>query len=823
MIQDLSLSLRLLRRSPGFAAAAILTLALGIGATTAIFSVVYAVLLKPLPFRDPDRLVRIWESKPDEGLTRVGVSPVNLLAWRSRAKTLVGIEEWGTSGRGSFYTIGETTVLLRAAGVRSELFRLLGVSPEAGLLDNGWIVSDEFAQRQFGGASQALGRMMLVEAGGYGQEPRPIGAVMPPGFRFPASVDVWSVYGKGPAASNSTYTGRLVQAVARLQPGVTIQQARTELQAIEDGLSLPEPKANAGWRVEVVPLRQAIVGNVRPALLALYGAAALVLLIACVNVVNLLLARATSRRREFAVRRALGATRGRLLRQALVESVTLTTMGGAAGVALAAATLPVLVSLAPAGLPRVEEIRLDPLAIAVTAVLVLAVGVLLGLSTGRPDTGPTWLRAQATSLGGRRAGRRVLVAAEVALSLVLLTGATLLARSFVALMDVNPGFDASHVLAVRVRHPVLKAGETWKHYPYPRFARVTRELLERVREMPGVEGAGGVTYAPPTPDALHGTVQAAPGPITASVAEINGGRALVSTPRWPAVVRQVTTQFFETLRVPLLAGRTFSDADAPPPPSLDDYDTPRPPGVVVVSRNFADTYFPGENPIGRYLVVENGDAGRPSARIVGIVGDVHFEALAVPAGPTVYTPYSQEPMDGLVLLARTSGPPAALAASVREVIRSFGTSLAAEDARTLEDVVNSSVAGPRFDALLVGLFAGLGLVLAAVGLYGVLAFLVGERTVEIGVRMALGAEPRQVVRLVVGQGLWMMAGGALAGLAGALVVGRWLRSLLFGVSPLDPFTLVAACAALAVAGAAACYLPARRAARVDPMVALRAE
>jgi putative ABC transport system permease protein len=700
---------------------------------------------------------------------------------------------------------------------------LLGVSPEAGLLDNGWIVSDEFAQRQFGGASQALGRMMLVEAGGYGQEPRPIGAVMPPGFRFPASVDVWSVYGKGPAASNSTYTGRLVQAVARLQPGVTIQQARTELQAIEDGLSLPEPKANAGWRVEVVPLRQAIVGNVRPALLALYGAAALVLLIACVNVVNLLLARATSRRREFAVRQALGATRGRLLRQALVESLTLATIGGAAGVALAAATVPVLVSLAPAGLPRVEEIRLDPLAIIVTVVLVLAVGVLLGLSTGRPGIGPTWLRAQTTSTAGRRTGRRALVAAEVALSLVLLTGATLLARSFVALMDVNPGFDASHVLAVRVRHPVLKAGEErLKQYPYPRFARVTRELLGRVRELPGVEQAGGVTYAPLTQDALHGYAQLAPGPIVASPETLDSA-PIVSTPRWPAVVRQVTTRFFETLRIPVLAGQTFTDADAYDAASLGNYRAPRPPGVAVVSRSFVDAYFPGENPIGRFIVVERGAGGQPSARIVGIVGDVHFEALAVPAGPTVYTPYSQEPMDGLVLLARTSGPPAALAASVREVIRSFGTSLAAEDARTLEDVVNSSVAGPRFDALLVGLFAGLGLVLAAVGLYGVLAFLVGERTVEIGVRMAVGAEPGQVVGLVVRQGLGMTAAGFVVGLAAALLAGHSLRSLLFGVSPLDPLTLAVACTVLAIAGAAACYLPARRAARVDPMVALRAE
>jgi predicted permease len=825
MLSELRHAVRTLRRSPLFALGAVLTLALGIGANAAVFSVVDAVLLRPLRYAEPDRLVRIWETNPALGIERGDVSPGSFVDWRTRTRTLDRISvfmarEWLLSIEGAVEAV-------QGAEVSPSLFPMLGVAPVAGRTfrpeaeqappfgDEGEIViSHALWQRRYGGRMDALGRTIWLE----GRLPLTIVGVMPAGFAFPARAEAWrSETFLRPVGPGQRMT-RYYEAIGQLRHGSTIDDARSDLGAIAKGLETEHPRSNAGYGVRIERLDETIVGGVRTGLALLLAVVACVLLIACANVASLVLARATARRHEVAVRLALGASWARVLRQSLTESAVLAALGAAVGCLVGRASVQVLVALAPGDIPRLDEITFGGPVLLCSA----GVGLVSAIVTGLPpvfqarrldvhDTLKTGGRGGAPA--ATRSARTWLIAGEVALTLVLLIGSMLLLRSFIALRGVDVGFDSRQVLTAELRLATNRFPDTGR--PWFLLARHYDDALSDLAAIPGVAAVGGITGLPLAGNASSATFWIGTG----------AGPRPDATQQFKADISVVTPQYFDVLRIPLRRGRTFTAADRlseqtltqPPAESLA-----RPHGVVVINDAAARRFWPGADPIGASIVLFDHPQVAAST-IVGVVGDVRASGVAMPGDPAVYVPFGELPGFRLAIAVRTEGSPQAVTGRVRDRLRQIDPQMLVSRIRPMDDVVGGAVSRPRFTLVLVGSFALLALSLAAVGIYSVVAFLVAGRTREIGVRMALGAERADVVRLVLTDGLVPVALGSIAGFGLALLGVRALGTLLFGVLPLDPISFLGAASALGAVALAAALIPARRAAGVDPLIALRQE
>jgi putative ABC transport system permease protein len=801
-IRDVRHGGRLLRRAPGFTASALLTLALGIGATSAVFSIIRAVVLDPLPYRQPDRLVAIWETNRG-GTARNVIAPANFVAWRERTQTL---EHLGMVGPANLTMIVNGQPLdVSGLTVSSEVFPAFGVEPALGRpysleedlrANNSVIVlSHEFWQGRLGGRADILGTTVSTDDG-----PRTVIGVMPARFTVVGQKANFLIpYGQTLEQLRAVRGRGSSYAVARLRDGVSFDQAYAEMRGIFAQLEQEEPQRNARRTVMMFRLQDQMVGELRPAMLALVGAVSLVLLVACVNVANLLLARSATRAREVGMRTALGAGRRRLVRQMLTESVMLGAAGGVAGLAVAALCHQGLLALVSdrIPIPRIEHAALDGTVIAFTVFVSLATGIAFGLVPALVTTSQSTeaLRDAGRHGGGRRLHRALaaLVVAEVALSLVLLTGAGLLMRSFLKLQSVDPGFRAENVLTANVQLPATR-------YDLPRSERTLDELLARVSALPGVQAAAGASCAP-VPFPCIGTSfwrVDRPKPADGQLSSSH--------------VRPVTPGFFRTLGIPQIDGRDFSASD-----TVDS------PPVAIVSQELVRQQFPEGNPLGRRLRVNFDHAnGRTDMEwtIVGVVGDTR-STLDGPVRQTIFVPRSQRPGRGMMFFARTDRDPMLLAAGVTRTVHAIEADAPVET-RTLDDVLGATIARPRAISVLVVAFALIALALAAVGVYGVIAYSVRERTQEIGVRVALGASAISVLRLVLGNALRLVLLGIVTGLGAAAVLTRVLERLLFDVAPLDPWTFAGTSILLLAVATFASYLPARRGMRLPPVEALRA-
>ena len=799
--QDLRYGLRMLARNPGFTAVAILTLALGIGANTAIFSVVDTALLRPLPYRDPASLVWATERFPFNRNAATVISP-DFLAWRNQNAVFEEIGAFGGGVGANLTQAGEPT-RVNVINVTVNFFPMLGVRPLAGrdfLPAEGTrgqshvaVLSETLWRNRFGGDRAVLGKSIHLDG-----TPYSVVGVMPAGVRYP-SADVWT-----PVALDderfSAHSPRweIMNTVGRLKPGVTLGRAESDLLLITQRMDREYPPQAAPFRahvrVEVVPLHGLLVKDVRPLLLVLLGAVAFVLLIACANVSNLLLSRGVARTREMAVRAALGAQRWRVVRQLLSESLLLAAGGGLLGFLAGFWGTRLLKQLIPSTLP--SDVTLDWRILGSAAALGALATVLSGLAPAligsRTDVhealkgaGHVGERQQAGRL------RSLLVVGEVALSLALLIGAGLLARSFMRLTEVRLGFQPQHLLLATVQRPLTIAFDAREH------ARFFRDVLDRIRALPGVEEAAATTRYP------LGTT----GSMTVGLAV--QGAAPVRPPHL-ILLSSVSPGYFRTLGIRLLKGRSF-----------DEHDSSDAPAVVLLNESLARAAFGDRNPIGQHVSV--GPPGAPWNEVVGVVSDTRDTALDQQPAAEIFSPYLQSPSFVMSFAMRSHRDPEALSTEVRKTVLAVDKDQPVFDIQTMDDVLSRSIAPQRFRMLLLGLFALLALVLAAIGMYGIVAYSVTQRTNEIGVRMALGAETRDVMRLVIGRGMVLAVCGIALGIGGALALTRFLSSFLYGVRPTDPATFVAVSFVLAVAAMLASYIPARRATRVDPMVALRYE
>jgi putative ABC transport system permease protein len=790
---DLRLALRQLRRSPGFTAVAVLTLALGIGACAAIFTVVDAVLLRPLPFAEPERLVVINESHPPEAPIFV-VRPDTFHGWKPQVTTFEGL---GVVRDGSYNLTGRgEPVRVYAGKVTANAFPMLRVQPALGRgftleeetpgKDDVVILSHGFWQRQLGGRSDILGEVLTLDGRGH----RVVG-VMPRGLALPGNFDLYVPHGYEVFRKDES-DNRTIEVFARLKPGVSIEQARGELAVIEARLAREEPDFFKGWAVVVSPLLDSRVGSARRPLLALLGAVGLLLLIACANVANLLLARATVRAKEIAVRAALGASRARLLRQLLTESLLLALLAAGLGVLFAQWGVNALLALAPEGLPRLQEIAVDGRVLAFTTVLALLTGVVFGLVPALAATRPDLHGILKESGRGVRVGRHrlrgALVVVEVAVAVVLVTGAGLLVRSFDRLRHVERGFQPEGALVVSLALP------REKYATEPQLAAFESQTVARLAALPGVTAVGAVQDLPFA------------GGLNLFCLQVEGRPA----PEQCQATRfySVTPDYFRAMGIGVRRGRVFEGADW----STTSHTT-------VINEALARRYFPGQDPLGKRLAA----AHRPDDlyRIVGVVADVRDDGLAGAVGAQVYGVLAQQPAHALAFVVRGSG--VGLPAAIRAAIQAVDRDQPIATLRPLGDLVSASIARERFAATLFAVFSVVALLLAAAGIYGVMAYAVAERRSEIGVRLALGAQVGDVLALVVGQGSRLVAVGLALGLAGALLAARLLEAMLFGVSAHDPVSFVVTAFLLAIAGLLACLVPALRASAVSPSEALRAD
>jgi putative ABC transport system permease protein len=800
-VRDVRHGVRLLRRTPGFTAAALVTLALGIGATSAIFSVVRTVLLTPLPYNDPDRIVAVWETNRG-GTVRNVIAPANYVAWRERTQTL---EHLGMVGPASVtMLIDGHPAAISGLTFSADVFRTLGVQPALGRAytdqeDRGSnaqviVLSHEFWQRRLGGRHNVLDLTLTTDTG-----PRTVIGVMPPGFTVVGQqADFLMPYGQTLEQLRAVGGRGSSYGIARLRTGVSLERALGEMRAIYADLEKEAPQLNARRTVMLIPLQDQMVGELRPALFALIGAVALVLLVACVNVANLLLARSAARAREVGMRTALGARRGRLVRQMLTESLVLAVAGGLGGLAVAALCHRGLLALVGDRIPvpRLDQMALDVPVIAFTMVVALATGLLFGVVPAFVSTGHA---SDALRDGGRHGGGRrlhgilrTLVVAEVALSLVLLAGAGLLLRSFFKLQSVDPGFRTTGVLTAGVQLPSTR-------YDLVQAGSFFQESLSRVAALPGVQHAAGSSCLP-VPFPCVGTSFWRVDLPKPADGQLTSGQ-----------IRPVTPAFFKTLGIPHVLGRDFSDAD-----TVDSVP------VAIVSEELVRQQFADGSPLGRRLRINIAHAnGRSDVEwtVVGVVGNIK-SSLDGPVRQTIFIPRTQRPGGSMTVFVRTAQDPLSLASGVTGTIRGMEPEAPIE-IRTLEDVVGRTIARPRAISVLVGVFALLALALAAIGVYGVMAYSVRERTQEIGVRMALGASAASVFRLVVGQALRLVLIGVVTGLVAASALTRMLERLLYEVEPLDPWTFAVTSLLLLAVAAVASYVPARRGMRMAPVDALR--
>jgi predicted permease len=806
ILQDLRYALRTLWKSPGVSFVAVLALTAGIGANTAIFSVVNAVLLQPLHYAQPERLVNIWSGREGDPEERSSVSYADFEDWRRDNRSFERMAAWGY--KTMLLRSGPEPVPLAGVSASSDLLPMLGAQPELGRLYTAEedapgaqpvvVISHAVWQQYFGGRPEAVGSAIAI-----GGKSATVVGVMPEGFVFPATSRRTDYFAPiaGPLVNQGAQRGnQSVKCAARLRPGVTVEEARSEMAGISQQLASAYPNTNAGRYAWLKSMQEDLVGDTRPALLIMLGAVALVLLIACANVANLLFARATARQRELSIRAALGASRTRLVRQLLVEALVLSIAGAAGGLLLAVWGLDALVKLSSGNIPRMTGVALDGPVLAFTAgialLTTLVAGIAPAIALSKPELSDALKEGSrgSTEGAGSRRTRSALVAVQFALSVMLLVGAGLLMRSFVALNNVDPGFDPRGVVAVslnpsRASYPDADAR-----------ARYFRQTTEALAASPGVESAGLVA------------------PLPFSGWEMSSSFSIEGQPPYEpgrepiADNRAANGDYFRAMRIPVLAGRVF-----------DERDSKDAPPVAIINETFAKRYFPGESALGhRILIDQDTDAGPVTIarEIVGVVGDAHHAALDTVPGPEYYLAYTQDDEASLSVVVRGTG---ATAGSVRDTIRSVDRGEYVDTPRDLESYVGSSINRQRFNTLLLGIFAAVALLLATVGIYGVMAYAVAQRTHEIGIRMALGASARQILRQVIGQGLAMALVGTGVGLVGAVLLCRAIESLLFGVSSTDAVTFAAVPLVLVAVAVAACYVPARWAARVDPMIALRDE
>ncbi|HUF28558.1 MAG TPA: ABC transporter permease [Gemmatimonadaceae bacterium] len=809
--RDLRYAFRTLARAPGFAAATILTLALGIGATTAIFSVVHGVLLRPLPYPDSDRIVQLWQVSPTGG--RSSVSDPNFADWKEQSRSFSAMAQLATGGDVSVTGAGEP-LRVPAARVSSEFLAVLGVQPVIG---RGFVaeeqrlggapavlVSHRFWQQHLEGAVD-LGERTLT----FGDRVHHIVGVLPPTFDFPAEVDLLTPRELDPVLPSRT--AHNFRVIGRLRADVSLEQARAEMSAISRRLRVQH--GDDTWMVDaaVVPLREQLVGRVRPALLVLLGASAFLLLIACANVTNLILARAASRQRELAVRVAMGAGRARLVQQFLAESFVLALAGGAVGILLAWAGVRLLPALEPGNLPRLGEIGVSwpvlAFAFGTSAVVATVIALLTALRGTAGDVREALAQSQRTMSGG--GGHRVrsgLVVAQVALTLVLLVGAGLLGRSFMHLVALDPGYRTERAVVLELSLP--RSGDAGT---LVRQTRLYDELIQRFRSFPGVTAVGGVSAFPLGGGYANGAFLVMTRPDEEIAWERVGELMRDPARTGYAEYRIASDGYFSAMGMRLVRGRLFEESDGPDAPH-----------VAVISESLARTRWPDENPIGKFIQFGNMDGDLRVFTIVGVVSDIREASLDAQPASIFYGSHRQRPRfaSRFTLVVATTGDAAGLIAPARQVVRDLAPTLPPRF-RLIEEVVSASIADRRFTLLLVGVFGVTALVLAMLGVYSVVSILVAQREQEIGIRVALGAQRSDVMGLVLRHGTALTALGVLTGVAAALALTRVLRNLLFGVSATDPLAFLGVVMVLVAVTLVASWVPARRATRVDPMTVLR--
>lgn len=797
MIKDVQYALRALARRPGFTAVAVITLALGIGANTAIFSVVYGVLLRPLDYPEAERLVALRESNPSKQPDSQ-VAPANFLEWQRQNTVFSNAAVYRTV---SYNLTGDgNPERLLAGRVSAGLFKTLGVGPILGRefsaeedqpgRDKVVLISENLWQRRFNSDVNVIGKTLKLSG-----EDFTITGVMPKSLRLPdqRERELWT-----PIAFTENeriyHHVRFVEAIARLKPGVTLEQAQADMSAIAGRLAQEHADANQGWTIRVAPVLDFAVGDARKILWVLFSAVGLVLLIACANVTNLLLARAATRQKEMAIRVALGAGRLRIIRQLATESLLLALLGALAGWPMAVWGLKALIAIAPADLPRLAEVSIDNRALLFTLGITLFTGLIFGLAPALQliNANANQALKDGDTEGNRGgAGRRIgnlLIAGEVALAVMLLIGSGLLLRTISQLYSVNPGFDDRNALAVTVQL-------SDKNYDTRQVAQFSQKLTEQVSTLPGVEAAGVARILP----IAH---------------ELTLGYYVEGRPREPdnqlpqTNYSAVSADYFKAMRIPLIAGRTFSDRD--------NQQSPR---VAIVSAELVQRVFPGENPIGRRININTGPEN--FREIVGVVGDVTQQGLVRGSSPHVYEPFSQAPSNFMTLIVRGASDPNALVPAIRSQVLELDHELPLQRVTTLDKIIANSIRQQRFASVVLSVFAAVALVLAVAGLYGVISYAVAQRTRELGIRLALGAQVGDVLRLVLKQGMTFVLAGEVIGIAGAYALSGLIQGLLFGVTATDKVTFITVAVSLFIVALVACYVPARRATKVDPLIALK--
>jgi putative ABC transport system permease protein len=802
--QDLRFGARMLLKNPGFTLIVVITLALGVGANTAIFSVINSVLLRPLPYPHPERLVWIWGTNPAAGIKQETASLPDFIDWKNQNQSFAAMG--GLANFSPILTGNGEPERLTGAVVTEGFFATLGVSPQLGRAftpdedrpGNQFVVvlSHGLWQRRFGGNPQITGQKIMLNG-----NPYLVVGVMPPGFTHPQPgmrlpVEVWAPLGRDPATMGRR--GDFLGVVARLKPGVVIEQARAEMNALMARLEKQYPETNRGWGVIVLPLLERFVGELRPTLYLLLAAVGFLLLIACANVANLLLVRATVRQREVAIRAALGAGRRRIVWQLLTESWLLSATGGAAGLLLAKWGMDALIAISPATIPRLGEVNFDWRVLVVTFGVSLVTGIAFGLLPALQAANPHLSealkeggRGSADTVRGKRV-RRALVVAEVALALALLIGAGLMLRSFVRLRNIDPGYNVENVLTVGLSLPAARYKDR------PQVVAFYEQILGQVATMPGAQSAGLVDALP-----LAG------GDYLSFLIE---GRALSPADLEPdAEHRVVSPGYFKAMGIPLIRGRLLSERDHAQAPF-----------ATVINETMARRYFPNEDPLGKRINLGDQQT-EPWRTIVGVVGDVRNEGLNAEPNPQMYAPFTQVPSRSLSLIMRGTGDAAGLIGGIRSMVAGLDRDLPLYNVRTMKQMLAESRARERVGLLLIVTFAGLALLLAGVGIYGVLAYSVTQRTREIGLRLALGASRRDVIRLIVGQGMNLVLVGVGVGLLAAFALTRLMKGLLYEVTATDPLTFIGVSVLLISVGLLACWIPACRATRVDPIITLRHE
>jgi putative ABC transport system permease protein len=815
LLRDLRYGIRGLIKRPGFTAIAIITLALGIGANTAIFSVVNAVVLRPLPYADPDRLVTLWETIP--GNDRRSVAPANFIDWRDQNQTC---QEMASTYYANFnLTSDGEPERIDGATVTSNFMSMLGARPQLGRIfqpddddhqdRNVVILSDGLWKRRFGAVRDVVGRTIMID-----EVPHTVVGVMASGFQFPSHSELWvlgrnrnavplSLISQFPTNDwNQERDAHFNSVIGRLKPGVSLSQAQSDIAGIMRRLEKDFPKTNTGLGSNVVPLHSQLVGDVRRILFILLGAVGFVLLIACTNVANLMLARAVQRDREIAIRTAVGASRFRLIRQLLTESLLLSIVGGLVGLMVSVWAVDLFLKLSPGNIPRLNEASVDLRLLGFTLLVSIITGVGFGLlpafQATRTDLNNSLKEGGTKASQGRqrRRARSVLVVTEVALAQVLLVGAALLAISYVRVTQIHPGFNADRVLTAKIAPSRKKYADPRSRETY--FASV----LERLRALPGVESVGMVMNLPLTGSSMNRGFHAEGRPEPKADENITMDYQVVSP------------DYFSTLEVPLKRGRGFSEADAG--------NAER---VIVINEALARRYWPNEDPIGKRMMIGESSKENSWRKIVGVVGDIRHASLSETPVPTAFISYRQDleswPRMGFAI--KTKGDPASLTPLVRKELAGIDPTQPVYAIEPMENLLREAVAQRRFIMLLLGSLSSIALALALVGIYGVISFSVGERTQEIGIRMALGARAVDVLRMVLSQGVRVIAIGIVIGVAAALALTRLLTSFLFEVSATDLRTFSFVAVLLGAIALLACYIPARRATKVDPLVALRYE